>query len=109
MHVSADDGGVPLSIFFAAVRLGKINHWSDRDNACRINFGVRHVVMPLDVIEIHGVGNAWLLIQIHQIPLQVRVIDDAVQIALEMAMINDVESHQRTEKPPVRFDNAMIE
>src|SRR5438067_5614255 len=52
---------VPLflfdSQFLAAVRLGKINHGTERDNAGRVNFRVRHVIMAFDVIEVHGVSD----------------------------------------------------
>ncbi len=68
---------------------------------------VRHVVMALDVIEIDRLGDAGLLIQIHQITLQIWVIDDAPQIALEMPVINDVEPDERAEKSPIGFDDAV--
>ena len=87
----------------------EIDYRADGDDSRRINFGVRHVVMPLDVIEVHGVRDSGLLVQVHQIPLQVRVIDNAAQIAFEMAVINGVEPHERAEKSPVRFDDAIIE
>ncbi len=85
----------------------QIENRSDGNDACGINFGVRHVVMTLDVIEIDGVGNARLLIQIHQISLQIWIVDDTAQVAFEMAVIDDVETHKRAEKSPVRLDNAI--
>jgi hypothetical protein len=63
--------------------------------------------MTLDVIEIDGVGDARLLIQIHQIALQIWVIDDSPQIAFEMAVIDGVEPNERAKKSPVRLDNAI--
>ena len=62
--------------------------------------------MTLDVFEIDRVGNAWVLIKVHQITLQIWVVDDAAQIALEMAVINDVESDECAEKSPIGFDDA---
>jgi hypothetical protein len=52
---------------------------------------VRHVVVAFNVIEIDCVCDAWLLIQIHQVTLKIRVVDDTSQITLEVAVINDVE------------------
>ena len=70
---------------------------------------VRHVVMTLDVIEIDGIGDARLLIQIHQITLQIGIVDDTAQVALEMAVIDGVEPNERAKKPPVRLDNTVPE
>ena len=63
--------------------------------------------MTLDVIEIDGVGDAGLLIQVHQIALQIWVIDDTPEIALEMAVIDGVEANKRAKKSPVRLHNAI--
>jgi len=52
------------------MRFGEIHCRANGDDARGINLGVRHVVMTLDVIEINSVGDAWLLIQIHQKALQ---------------------------------------
>ncbi len=70
---------------------------------------MRHVVVALDVIEIDGVGDAGLLIQIHQVTLQVRIIDDAADVALEMAVIDGVEPNECAEETPVGFDDAIVE
>ncbi len=51
--------------------------------------------MPLDVIEVHRLSDARLLVQIDQVALQIWIIDDAPQVAFEMAVINRVETHQR--------------
>ena len=91
------------------MRLCEIEERADGHNSGRINFSVGHVIMTLDVIEIDRVGNSWLLIQIHQITLQVRVIDDAAQIAFEVSVINDVEPDERAEKSPVGFDDPALE
>lgn len=70
---------------------------------------VRDVIMTLDVIEIDGLGNAWVLIQVHQITLQIWVIDNAPQIALEMPVIDDVEPDERAEKSPIGFHDPVVE
>ena len=56
-----------------------------------------HVVMTLDVIDAYSFGDSRLLIEIEHITVQVRVIDDATQIAFEMAVINHVEPDQGAE------------
>src|SRR2546421_1742 len=40
----------------------EIKDWANGNNAARINLLVRHVVMPLDVIEVHRLGNAIMLV-----------------------------------------------
>ena len=77
------------------MRFLQIEQRADRNDSSRINLSVRHVVMTLDVIEIDRVGDAGLLIQVHQIALQVWIIDDAAQVALEMAVVNRIEPDER--------------
>ena len=98
-----------LGDFLASVRLAKIERRADRDDAGGINFRVRHVVMTLDVIEVDGLGDTGLLIQVHQVTLQVRVIDDAADVAFEVTVIDDVKPDERAEKSPVGFYDAIIE
>ena len=47
------------------MRLRKIKRWPNRDDPRGIDLRVGHVVMTLDVVEVHGVDDAGLLIQIH--------------------------------------------
>jgi hypothetical protein len=94
------------SALLASVRLHEVERRADGDDAGRINFFVRHVVVALDVIEVYGLGNGRLLIEIHQVTLQIGVIDDAPDVALEVAVIHDVEAHKGAEKAPVGFDDA---
>lgn len=51
-----------LSEFLAPMRLREIEERTDGNNSSWINLRMRHVVMTFDVIEIDGVGDAWLLI-----------------------------------------------
>ena len=90
------------------MRFGEIHCRADGDDARGINLGVRHVVMTLDVIEINSVGDAWLLIQIHQKALQIWIVDDTAQVAFEMAVVDGVETNKRAKKSPVRLDNSAI-
>ncbi len=100
---------IRLRNFLPTVRLCQIKRWAEGNDPGRINLRVRHIIMALDVVEVDRVGDAWLLIQIRQVALQIRVIDDAAQVALEMAVINHVEPDKRAKKSPVRFDDAIAE
>ncbi len=98
-----------LGDFLASVWLCQIKRRSDRDDAGGINFGVRHVVVTLDMIEVDSLGDTGLLIQVHQVTLEVWVIDDAADVAFEVTVIDDVKPDERAEKAPVRFDDAFVE
>jgi len=75
----------------------KIKDWPDRDNAARINFRVRHIVMTFDMIKVYRFGNAVVLIYIHQIALEIVVVADAAQTALEMDVVDDIETNEGAE------------
>src|ERR1051326_6790364 len=92
--------------FLTSVRFREIEQRTDGYDARRINLRVRDVVVTLDVIEVHSLRDAGLLIQIHQIALQIPIVDDAAQVTFEMAVINDVEANKRAKKSPVRFNNS---
>ena len=91
------------------MRFGQIEFGADRYDAGGINFCLRHVVVTLDVIEIDGLGDTWVLVQIHQVSLKIWVIDNASDVALEVAVIDDVKPDQGAEKSPVGFDDAAAE
>lgn len=99
----------PISYPLPPVRLREIECRSDRNDAGGVNLGVRHIVMALDVVEIDGVGDARLLIKVHQVALEICVIDDAPDVAFEVPVINHVKSDKRAEKAPVHFDDPVIE
>ena len=46
-----------------------------------------NVVMTFDVIEVHRLGDARLLVEIAQIAIEVRVIDDASDVTFEVSVI----------------------
>src|SRR5882724_3466482 len=87
----------------------QIERWPEWDDSGGINFGVRHVIMTLDMIEINRLGDTGLLIQVHKITLEVRVIDNAADVALEVTMVDDVKPDEGAEKAPVGFDDATVE
>lgn len=46
------------------------------------------------MIKVHGSGDAGLLVEIEQIGLQFRVIDEAPPVAFEMTVIDGVEADE---------------
>ena len=70
---------------------------------------MRHVIVPLDVVEVHGVGDAVDLIEVAQVAPQVRIVDDPTQIALEMAEIDSIEPDERDEQAPIGFERLRSE
>ena len=91
------------------MNLRQINGRSDRDDAGGINFGVRHIVVTFNVIEIDRGRDPGLLIEVHQITLQIRIIDNPPNVAFEVTVIDNIEPNERAEETPVSFDNALAE
>ena len=77
---------------------------TEGDDAGRIDVVVGDVVMPLDMVEVHGVGNAVDLIEIFEIAKEVGVVDDPPKVAFEMAMVDGVEADEGDEQAPIGFD-----
>ena len=75
-----------------------------RDDAGWIDVVVGDVVVPLDVVEVHGVGNAVDLIEIFEVAEEVGVVDDPPDVALEMAVVDSVEAYEGDEQAPIGFD-----
>ena len=76
---------------------------ADRDDTGRIDVVVRDVVVPLDMIEIHSLGNTFGLVEIPEVPEKIRVIDDSSDVALKMAVVHRIEPNQRDKEAPVGF------
>ena len=74
------------------------------DDTGWIDVVVGDVVMPLDVVEVDGVGDAVGLIEVFEVAEEVRIVDDAPEVALEMAVIDGVEAHEGDEQAPIGFD-----
>ena len=87
----------------------EVERWPERDDSGGINFGVRHVIMTLDMIEINRLGDTGLLIQVHQVTLEARVIDNTTDVAFEVTVIDNVKPDERAEKAPIGFDDAIVE
>jgi len=41
--------------------------------------------------------------------LEIPVIDDAAEVAFEVAVIDDVEPNECAKEPPIGFDNPIVE
>ena len=86
---------------------GEILVGTEGDDSSRIDVVVGDVVVTFDVIEVYGVGDAVGLIEVFEVAEEVRVVDDPPEVALEMAVINDVEPNERAEQSPVSFDDPI--
>ena len=88
------------------MRFHQVQDRAERHDARRIDLGVCHIVMALDVVEIDRLGDTRLLIEVHQITPQVRIVDDAPEIAFEMPVVDDVEADERAKHSPIGFNDA---
>src|SRR5688572_335417 len=61
------------------------------------------------MVEIDGGGDAGLLVEVPEISVECRIIDDAPDIALEMAVVDRVEADEGAEELPVGIDNNVAE
>ena len=77
---------------------------TEGDDTGWIDVVVGDVVMPLDVVEVHCLGDTVGLIEVFEVAEEVRVVDDPPEIALKMAMVDGVEAHEGDEQAPVGFD-----
>ena len=77
---------------------------TEGDDAGRIDVVVGDVVMPLDMVEVHGVGDAVGLVEVFEVAEQVRVVDDPADVALEMAVVDGVEAYEGDEEAPIGFE-----
>ena len=62
------------------------------DDTGWIDVVVGDVVMPLDVVEVHGIGDTVGLIEVFEVTEEVGVVDDPPKVAFEMAMVDGVRS-----------------
>ena len=93
-----------LSQMFAAVGGGEILVWTEGDDTGRIDIVVGDVVVPLDMVEVHGVGDAVGLIEVFEVAEEVGVVDDPPDVAFEMTVVDGVEAYEGDEQAPIGFD-----
>jgi hypothetical protein len=90
------------------VRRHEIYDRTDRHDARRIDL-LAAVIMPLDLIDAHGLGYARRLIKVAQITPEIGIVGNAPQVALEMAVIDAVETDQRREQTPIGFGDTVAD
>src|SRR5580765_5217437 len=93
-----------LSQKLVAMVSGEILVGTKGDDSSRIDVVVSDVVVPLDVVEVHGVGDAVGLIEVFEVAEEVGIVDDPPEVALEMAMVDGVEAYEGDEQAPIGFD-----
>src|SRR5690606_21604228 len=86
----------------AAMGRRQVNRRADGYDAVQRHVA-QAVIAALDVVELHGAGNAGPLRQLAQIARESGIVCDVPQVAVERAMIGDVEAHERGEESPVRL------
>ena len=74
------------------------------DDTGWIDVVVGDVVVPFDMVEVDGVGDAVCLIEIFEVAEEVRVIDNSPDVALEMAVVDGVETQEGDKQTPIGFD-----
>src|SRR5690606_11931937 len=86
-----------------AVRASQVEDRPRRNDAIGIDGRVAPVIMRADVVVEHGFRDARHPVQTRQVIPQIAVVENAPDIALEMADIDGIEPHERREQPPVRL------
>ena len=74
------------------------------DDTGWIDVVVGDVVMPLDVVEVHGIGDPVGLIEVFEVTEEVGVVDDPPKVTFEMAVVDGVEAYESNEQAPIGFD-----
>jgi hypothetical protein len=93
----------------ASVWAGNVQRRTDRNNAGRVDIVVRDVVVPLDVIKVYCLGDPGLLVKISHISVEIGIVNDTADVALEVAVIDRVEANEGAEEPPICFYDAIAE
>ena len=76
---------------------------SDRDYASRIDVVVGDIVVPLDMVEIHGVNYPIGLVEVFEIAEEVWVVGDSSKVTFEMPIVHDIEPYQGDKEAQVGF------
>src|SRR5690606_35396684 len=72
-----------------------------------VDGGVAAVIVLLDVLQVESAGHARPLVELPQIPREIGVILDALQVALEVPMVDCIEADQGSEQTPVRLGQGV--
>jgi hypothetical protein len=82
----------------AFLRRVPVHDWPQWNETRWIDFVMRHVVMPLDVVEVDGIRHSRYLVDVAGVGPEVRVIYQTAQVALEMHVVDGIEAEQRREE-----------
>src|SRR6185503_14896204 len=85
----------------AVVRRGEVELRTERHDAGRVHLALAPVIVMLDLIEAHHLGDAGHLVEIAQVVRQVRILVDVPPVAFEVRIVDGVEADQRHEEAPV--------
>ena len=70
---------------------------------------MRPVVVGADLVEVDGLGDAWPLVEVTRVRPQVLVLDELSDRALEVNLVDGVESNERREQAPVGLDRSVAQ
>ena len=79
----------------------EVERGAERHDAGRIDVQHAHVIVPLDVVDVHRPGHARRLVELAQVVREVRIVGDAAQVALEEPNIDRIEAQQRGKQAPI--------
>src|SRR5260221_6426179 len=79
---------------------------TDRHDPGGIYGVVRHVVVAFDVLKIHCFGDARLLVEVHQVTLQISIIENAATAAFDGDVIDAIDENHRAKEPPMGLPDA---
>ena len=65
------------------------------------------IIVALGMHRVHRLGNARPLIEVARIGPEIGIIDNASDIALEVAVIDQIEAIERRPEPPVRLGGCV--
>ena len=81
----------------SSVRALQIQLWSDGDDAGRVDVVMGDVVVPLDMVEIDGLRNALYLVEVSEVAIELRIVDDATEVTFEVPVVHGIEPEQGDE------------
>lgn len=87
----------------ASVGHEPVNDRSLRHDPRRVELRVGHIVVPLDMVEVDRVPEAWVLIEIAGVSPEDGVVNETAQVAFEMSMVDGIEADQRREQTDIRL------
>lgn len=79
----------------------------DGDNAVRVNRVVAVVIVVADVVEMGRLCHAFDLIELAGVGPEVRIFDQFTTITFEVAMIDNVETHECRPEAPIGFGQGV--